>query len=310
MSKIFDNLTINGTVSGTTILANSITTNNLVSNSDISFTNGITASTVSATTYYNLPINTFVTGMTFNTGTYDLTLYTKDGTPITQSLSILSSDMTVTGGSYNSNTGVVTFVNNSGGTFNVSGFTTGYTDTYVTGGTYNSNNGTLTLTRSNGVSISPITGFSTNTKLIHTHGFNSSTIGSTTAVRWQLFSQLTVLGVTGLNINPTYPSNFRLGKIPKTGTITSAKISWFITGGASTQNHILTFRNNTTSTTYTVTTTLQIGPSNSGSSKTYSVSGLNISVTENDEVFSVIESPIMTPSAPSGVYMIVDYIIE
>ena len=310
MSKIFDNLTINGTVSGTTILANSITTNNLVSNSDISFTNGITASTVSATTYYNLPINTFVTGMTFNTGTYDLTLYTKDGTPITQSLSILSSDMTVTGGSYNSITGVVTFVNNSGGTFNVSGFTTGYTDTYVTGGTYNSNNGTLTLTRSNGVSISPITGFSTTTKLIHTHGFNSSTIGSTTAVTWKVFSELTILGATPSATNPTYPFAARYGLIPKTGTITSAKINWYITGGVSTQNHILTFRNQTTTTTSTVTNTLQIGPSNSGSAKTYVVSGLNIPVTENDVVFSVIESPVMTPSTVTGIYMIVDYIIE
>jgi hypothetical protein len=310
MSKIFDNLTINGTVSGTTILANSITTNNLISNSDISFTNGITASTVSASTYENLPLNIYVTGMTFNTGNYDLTLTKKDGTSITQSLSILSSDMTVTGGSYNENTGVVTFTNNSGGTFGVSGFTTGYTDTYVTGGTYNSNNGTLTLTRSNGISTSPITGFSTNTRVIHTHGFNGSTIGNTSASRWSVFSELTMLSATISTTNPTYPLAARYGLIPKTGTITSAKINWYITGGASTQNHILTFRNQTTTTTYTVTSAFQIGPNFSGIAKTYVVSGLNIPVTENDVVFSVIESPIMTPSAPSGVYMIVDYIIE
>jgi len=310
MSKYFDNLTIYGVTSGSSIIANTITTNTLVSNSDITFNNGITASTVSAATYENLPLNVYVTGMTFNTGNYDLTLTKKDGTSITQSLSILSSDMTVTGGTYNENTGVVTFTNNSGGTFGVSGFTTGYTDTYVTGGTFNSNTGTLTLVRSNGASTSPITGFSTNTKLIHTHGFNSSTIGNTSAARWSIFSELTFLSATISTTNPTYPLAARYGLIPKTGTITSAKINWYITGGASTQNHILTFRNQTTTTTSTVTNTLQIGPNSLGIAKTYVVSGLNIPVTENDIVYSVIESPIMTTSAPSGVYMIVDYIIE
>jgi hypothetical protein len=73
----------------------------------------------------------YVTGLTFNVGNYDLTLNRSDGTNFTQSLAILSSDMTVTGGTYNPSTGVATFTNNSGGTFNVSGFLTGFTGTNI-----------------------------------------------------------------------------------------------------------------------------------------------------------------------------------
>ncbi len=61
------------------------------------FTSGLTANTISATTYFNLPKDVFVTGGTYNNGT-------------------------------------VTFTNNSGGTFNVSGFSTS-TGTSFTGGT-------------------------------------------------------------------------------------------------------------------------------------------------------------------------------
>ena len=62
-----------GTVSGATI-----------------FTNGLSANTISATTYQNLPPDVFVTGGTYNSGTTTLSL-----------------------------------VNNTGGTFNVTGFTSG-----------------------------------------------------------------------------------------------------------------------------------------------------------------------------------------
>jgi hypothetical protein len=61
--------------------------------------------------------------------------------------------MLVTGGTYNLNTGVVTFTNNSGGTFNVSGFTTGYTDVFLTGASYNSSTGILTLTNTDGSTV-------------------------------------------------------------------------------------------------------------------------------------------------------------
>jgi hypothetical protein len=104
---------------------NSVT--GLTINGDLNVTgntivDGITANTISATTYENLPIDIRVTG-----GTYSL--------------------------------GTATFTNNTGGTFNVTGFYTGNTDNYITGGTFDKNTETLTLTDVTGGTIS-ISGFS------------------------------------------------------------------------------------------------------------------------------------------------------
>ncbi len=106
--------------------------NNKFSISGGTVNGGITANTISATTYQNLPLDIRVSGMTFNQSNYDLIVNRNDGVSFTQNLGILSSDMTITGGTYNVNTGVVTFTNNSGGTFNVTGFTSGMTDSYTT----------------------------------------------------------------------------------------------------------------------------------------------------------------------------------
>ena len=108
--------------------------------------------------------DTYVTGFTFNNANYQLTLTQNISgvySSFTQDLSILSGDMTITGGTYNQSTGVATFTNNSGGTFNVTGFLTGYTDTYVTGGTYNPSTGILILTKNNGSALPNISGFYT-----------------------------------------------------------------------------------------------------------------------------------------------------
>ncbi|MBT5286137.1 MAG: hypothetical protein HOL29_09245 [Euryarchaeota archaeon] len=69
-------------------------------------------------------------------------------------------DITVTGGTYTNGTAV--FTNSTGGTFNVTGFTTGGTgtDTYLTGGTYTNSTGTLTLERNDSGNVQ-ITGFTT-----------------------------------------------------------------------------------------------------------------------------------------------------
>ena len=48
-------------------------------------------------------------------------------------------DLNVTGGTYDINTGVVTFTNNEGNTFDVGGFTSGMTDSFTTGATLNGN---------------------------------------------------------------------------------------------------------------------------------------------------------------------------
>jgi hypothetical protein len=62
----------------------------------------------------------------------------------------------ITGGTYNPITGEITFVNSSGGTFVVTGFVTGYTDTFVSGGTYSA--GTATFTNTSGGTFN-VTGF-------------------------------------------------------------------------------------------------------------------------------------------------------
>jgi hypothetical protein len=108
----------------------------------------LSLSVISATTYQNLPLGIYGTGLTFDTGNYNLTLDGQNGTLDTISLSILASDLTVTGGTYDPNTGVATFTNNTGGTFSVIGFLTGFTDTYVSGGTYSA--GTITFTNTSG----------------------------------------------------------------------------------------------------------------------------------------------------------------
>jgi hypothetical protein len=79
--------------------------------------------------------NTFVTGQTFNGTTYILTTTRNDGFLINTDLSVLANDVYVLSGVYNPQTGIVTYTNSSGGTFEVSGFTTGMTDSYTTAAT-------------------------------------------------------------------------------------------------------------------------------------------------------------------------------
>ena len=77
-------------------------------------------------------------------------------------------DITVTAGTYNNTTGTATFTNTTGGTFNVTGFTTGSTgtDTYITGGTYTKATGDLQLTDNLGGTVD-ITGI-TDTNIANT----------------------------------------------------------------------------------------------------------------------------------------------
>ena len=141
-----------GYISGTTFQSNGFIANS----------NGLTATTVSATTYYNLPIDIRVTGGTYSTGTATFTNNTggtftvtgfSDGggsvftggtvtgpTVFTSGLSAntisattyynLPIDIRVTGGTYSN--GTTTFTNNSGGTFSVTGFSTGGTSSLTT----------------------------------------------------------------------------------------------------------------------------------------------------------------------------------
>ena len=158
-----------GTFTGGTVTGNTI------------FTQGVTATTISGGTLYgdgsnltNLP-DKYITDLSFNNSNYNLTVTRSDLWSDTVSLSILSSDMTITGGTYNSGSGVATFTNNSGGTFNVSGFLVGYTDHYVTGYTYDDSN-TFNIYDNSGntfsASINTMTGLTVNGTLSATTYLN------------------------------------------------------------------------------------------------------------------------------------------
>jgi hypothetical protein len=126
------------------------------------FTQGVTANTVSATTYLNLPIDLTITGFSYSNNTFTLTNNSGDtlsttfnsvtGLTVNGLLSattisggtlfgdgsnltgISTQDTFVTGGTYSNGTAV--FTNNTGGTFNVVGFYTGetsYVNSIVTG---------------------------------------------------------------------------------------------------------------------------------------------------------------------------------
>ena len=124
----------------------------------------LTATTISATTYQNLPLDVFVTGGTYSAsastiifrnntgGTFNVTGITVSSsftggtvtgaTIFNNGLSAntisattyfnLPTDVRVTGGTYSASVGTAIFTNNTGGTFNVSGFST---TTQFTGGT-------------------------------------------------------------------------------------------------------------------------------------------------------------------------------
>jgi len=100
----------------------------LIGNSGVT-TTSLTAITISATTYLNLPSSpsgsftggtvtgatNFTNGLTANT----ISATTYDNLP---------QDIFVSGGTYDNSIGTATFTNTSGGTFNVVGFFTGYTN--------------------------------------------------------------------------------------------------------------------------------------------------------------------------------------
>lgn len=72
--------------------------------------------------YDSLFLGTYSTGIIFNNDTYDLKIIRNDGVNLITNLGVLASDMTITGGTYDNISGTATFTNNTGGTFNVTGF--------------------------------------------------------------------------------------------------------------------------------------------------------------------------------------------
>lgn len=102
------------------------------------FLDGLSANTISATTYYNLPIDVYVTGGTYSNGSATFTNNT-GGTFNVTGLYTGSTDVYVTGGTYTD--GITTFTNTTGGTFNVTSTTT-YAAGVISGSTGWSSTGT------------------------------------------------------------------------------------------------------------------------------------------------------------------------
>ena len=176
----------------------------------------------------------YSTGFTFNPSNYNLVLNNNDNTDLTVNLGILSTDMTVTGGTYNMNTGVATFTNNTGGTFNVSGFLTGYTDTYITGGTYS--NGDILFTNNSGNTFN-VTGLYT--------GYTLTSNAISTALGYTPLSAYTDTYVTGgtYSNGTTTFSNSTGGTFNVSGYYTGSTDVY--TTGATYSNNTFTFTNNT-----------------------------------------------------------------
>jgi fibronectin-binding autotransporter adhesin len=207
------------------------------------FVNGdLSATTISATTYYG------------------------DGSNLT---GISTQDTFVTGGTYTNGTAV--FTNNTGGTFSISGFSTGYTltsseiintlgyvplssytDTFVTGGTYT--NGTVVFTNNTGGTFS-VTGFYTGATDVFVTGgtysngtaeFKNNTGGTFNVSGFTTpFSGGTVSGetlfITGITAATVSASTFYGDGSNLTGISTQ---DTFVTG-ATYSNNTFTFRNNT-----------------------------------------------------------------
>jgi hypothetical protein len=114
------------------------------------FNNGLSSTTISATTYLNLPLDITITGGTYNSGTTTLELYNNTGGTIviTGFTSGSSSPSIVSVTSVTESSNVITVVTSDNSSTN-------YTIDAVTGGTYNAGNITLSGTGNvNGTQIS------------------------------------------------------------------------------------------------------------------------------------------------------------
>jgi len=149
----------------------------------------------------------YTTGFTFDSSTYDISVELNDGTILTQNLSVLASDVTITGGTYDPLNGSITFVNNTGGTFTVTGFITGFTDIQVTGYTYQDN--TFTISDSSGntfnATIDIVTGLTVNGDLTVTGNTIVNSLSATTYQNLPL--DVYVTGGTYSNGTITFTNN-------------------------------------------------------------------------------------------------------
>jgi len=219
-----------GSVSGTDLILERINGSNISidlsaftggTGTDVFVTGGTYSASASTLTFTNNTGGTFsitgvtggsggtdyyTTGFTFNPANYDITVSLNNGTDLTQNLGILAGDLKVTGGTYNPSTGVATFTNNSGGTFQVTGFLTGYTDIYTTGFTYDNTTNTLSISDTYGsvynALIDQMSGLTINGNLTVT---GTSNLNNVTAS--------TITNLNYIDFNTGYTPTQQIGRI-------------------------------------------------------------------------------------------------
>ena len=195
------------------------------------FTNGLTANTISATTYQNLPKDIFVTGGTYSNGSTTFT----NNTGGTFTITGFSTTTPFTGGTVS---GPTTFTN--GLTANTISATTYQNlpidpDTFVTGFTYNNN--LFTVKQNNGqpdltAVINSVTGWTVNGNLTVTgntsvQGLTATTISATTYQNLPIDPDTYTTGFTYNNNVFTIKQNN--GQSDLTSTINSVT-GWTVNG--------------------------------------------------------------------------------
>jgi len=236
----------------------------VIVNGDVILSGGTISGT--GTTYLvNLPTyNTFVTGGTYNistqsidlSGNYGFNPFSVDlsslstdnfyltagtynsltnnidftGNNIATDFSVnvlaLSNDITVVSGVYNNNTGIATFTNSTGGTFDVSGFLTGYTNYYTTGATLNGT--TIEFDR---------------TDLLNAYSVDLSSLKFTGNTSGDCISDLHVSNIhacSPLNINPLDEGNVYFGS---TSGVTIDVLNSRVGIGTTTPSYLLDVKN-------------------------------------------------------------------
>ena len=157
--------------------------------SNVFVNNILTATTISATTYFGdgsnltgIPDN-FVSGGTYNVGTNNINfsgnnVVTTFDVDLSSLISSVSGDTFVISGNADAATSLLTFTNNSGGTFNVTNSAALFSDNdiNVTGGTYNPSTGCVTFITNSGTTFD-VCGFVTGITDTYTTG--STLVGET-----------------------------------------------------------------------------------------------------------------------------------
>ena len=195
--------------------------------------------------------DTSVTGLTYNPTTYDLTLSQDNGKPsYVSNLAALASDIFVLSGVYDISTGIVTYTTNSGTTFQVSGFTSGMTDSYTSSANLSGNeiqfNNNIQGANLYNVDLTPLLSGKTNNSDFYSYTASTQVILDTKTDNTDFWSH------TGDTNNPHQTS---FNNLTSTGhTHTLSEITDFSSYSGSVQTQINSKVDNFTFTSYTADT--------------------------------------------------------